>query len=66
MKCIFAKLLICVFRTFLIDMDMKFLLLMINAAAFCHGLGGNETEVPKATTIKPVVVKTTEMLSGID
>ena len=47
-------------------MDMKFLLLMISAAAFCHGLGGNETEVPKATTIKPLVVKTTEMLSGID
>ena len=47
-------------------MDMKFLLLMINAAAFCHGLGENETEVPKATTMKPVVVKTTEILSGID
>ena len=47
-------------------MDMKFLLLMINAAAFCHGLDGNETEVPKATTLKPEVVKKTEMLSGID
>ena len=47
-------------------MEMKFLLLMINAAAFCHGLGGNETDVPKATTMKPVAVKTTEMLSGND
>ena len=37
-------------------MDMKFLLLMINAAAFCHGLGGNDTDVPKATPMKPVVV----------
>ena len=47
-------------------MDMKFLLLIISAAAFCHGLGGNETDVPKATPMKPVVVKKTEMLSGID
>ena len=66
MKCIFAKLLICVFRTFPIDMDMKFLLLMISAASCCHGLGGNETEVPKAIRMKPVVVEKTEMLSGID
>ena len=47
-------------------MDMKFLLLMMNAAAFCYGLNGNETEVPKATPMKPVVIKKTEMLSGID
>ena len=47
-------------------MDMKFLLLMISAAACCHGLGGNETEVPKAITMKPVVGKKTEMLYGID
>ena len=47
-------------------MDMKFLLLMISAAAYCHGFGGNETEVPKAITMKPVVVEKTEMLSGMD
>ena len=47
-------------------MDMKFLLLMINAAAFCHGLGGNETDVSKATPMNSVVVKKTEILSGID
>ena len=47
-------------------MDMKFLLLMISAASCCHGLGGNETEVPKAIRMKPVVVEKTEMLSGID
>ena len=47
-------------------MDMKFIFLMINAAVFCHGLGGNETEVQKATKMNLVVVEKTEALSGID